>query len=140
MCKPTNQDAELIFDILEHVRSPRFQEAQAWFRGEFSAATYEEFAKKYPLGGAEYNDVTFVLGFYEILATLVTHELLNEDLFFDIGFGFQNIWDKVAPIIPGWQKAASPVLWENYAWLVKRGQEWAKTEWTPSLEWKLQKM
>lgn len=104
---------------------------------EFSASSYEEFAKKYPEGSPGYENVTFVLGFYELVASLLTFGLLHEDLWFDIGFGFDQVWKRVDPIIPGWQKAVSAVLWENTVWMASRSKEWAKDVWKPGLKWKM---
>src|SRR5215472_3742495 len=105
MAKPTKQDAELLLELLEILGTPRFQEAYAWVMRDYSAANYDEFKQKYPEGTTEYNYVTRILGFYEIVAVLITHGLLNEDLFFDANFGLAQVWTKLGPIIPKWREA-----------------------------------
>ena len=138
MAKPTTKDAELIFDLLELVGTERSQEARAWVLREFSAADYDGFIEKYPQGSKEFQHVTTVLGFFEVAGVLVSHGLVNEDLFFDLGFGIGLFWPKLAPIIPGWRKATSAAFWENAVWLEERSQVWSKTVWKPGLKWKLQ--
>jgi hypothetical protein len=136
MPKPTHQDAEIVFSMLSHLRTEKFQEARGWLLRDYSATDYAEFKRKYPMGSEEYNRVTFVLGFFEVIATLITHGLFNEDLFFDIGFGFNTYWDKVKAVIPGWRKDTVPNLWENLEWLADRSDVWAKAVWKPGMKWK----
>jgi hypothetical protein len=85
MTRPTREDAQLLFRILDHIGSPRFQEARSWFLSEYSAASYAEFVRKYPEGSPGYSNVTYLIGFYEFLGSLMSFGLLNEDLFFDVG-------------------------------------------------------
>lgn len=139
MAKPTHRDAELLLKLVELYGSPHIQESRNWFIREFSAATYEEFKKKYPEGSLEYTHITNLLGFFETVGVLVTHGLLNESLFFDLSFGFELIWRKVGPIVSEWQKATTPALWENAVWLAGRSQVWAKKVWKPGLKWKIKK-
>lgn len=139
MGRPTKQDADLLLKLVELIRSPDIQESRKWFLREFAAPSYEEFKKKYPEGSVEYAHITNLLGFFEIAGVLVTHGLLNEDLFFDTSFGFPQYWRKIGPIITEWQKATTPALWENAVWLANRGEAWAKNVWRPGLKWKLEK-
>lgn len=139
MNKPTNQDADVLLKLVELAGSPRSQEARDWLMKDFDAANYEEFKTKYPEGSVEYNHVTTLLGFYETVGVLVTHALLNEDLFFDLNFGLTPTWKKLGPIVTGWQKATSPALWENAVWLAERNETWAKNTWKPGLTWKMNK-
>ncbi len=134
MPKPTKEDAHLLLHLVELGQSEFSREARRWFFTEFSAKDYDEFIKKFPMGSLEYGRVLNILGFFETAGTLVSHGLLNEDLFFDLSFGLQPIWEKVAPIIPGWQKAASPALWENVVWLANRGEAWWKKVWKPKVK------
>lgn len=129
-------DSEIVFHIVDHVASPRFQEARRWLLREYSAKDYDEFIKKYPVGSDGYDNVTYILGFFETIAVLITHGLFSEDVFFDIGWGFGQYWTKVAPVMEGWRNAVSPNLWENIRWLADRSDEWAKTVWKPDLNWK----
>ena len=133
MPKATQEDARLIVQLAEFGQTDFSREARRWFFSEFSAKDYNEFVGKYPVGSLEHARMTTILGFFELAGVLVSRGLLNEDLFFDLSFGLQPIWNKVAPIIPGWQKATSPALWENVVWLANRSEAWTKKVWKPKV-------
>ncbi len=76
-----------------------------------------------------------VLGFYGFAGVLVSHGLLNENLYFDtINIGV--IWNKIIHIIPEWQKEAGPTQLENFAWLARRHRKWKRDVWKPGHKWK----
>jgi hypothetical protein len=127
--KPTKEDARLLLQLVELGQNEFSREARRWLFTEFSAQDYDEFIKKYPRGSIEHGRMLNILGFFETVGVLVSRGLLNEDLFFDLSFGLEPVWEKVAPIIPGWQKAASPALWENVQWLANRSATWRKKVW-----------
>lgn len=134
---PTNEDAHLILKLIEIGQSDFQREASRWLQSEFSAKDYPEFNEKYPTGSKEFQQVGTVLGFFETVGVLISHKLLDENVFFDLSFGFDPVWDKLGPIISGWQKATTPALWENAVWLHKRYLQWQKKVWKPGLSWKL---
>jgi hypothetical protein len=102
----------------------------------FSAKDYKEFKSRYPVGSPEYGHVIDVLSTFETAGVLVSHGLLNENLYFDAsGLGF--VWDKIGRVIPEWQKETSPALWENAVWLAERQKQWMKKVWKPNLKWKM---
>lgn len=136
MDAPTTEDAKLILKLVEIGQSEPQRAASRWVTSEFSAKDYAEFEQKYPPGSEEAERVGMVLGFLETIGVLVSHGLLNENLVFDLSFGMDPVWEKLGPIIPGWQKATIPALWENAIWLHKRYVAWRKNVWTPGLKWK----
>ncbi len=136
MDAPTTEDAKLILKLVELGQSETQRAAFRWVTSEFSAKDYAEFAQKYPQGSEEAGRVGMVLGFFETIGVLVSHKLLHEDLVFDLSFGMDPVWEKLGPVIPGWQKATMPALWENAIWLHKRYVAWRRNVWTPGLKWK----
>jgi hypothetical protein len=136
MAKPTKQDAELLLRLIELFGRGEGREASRWVMTGFAAKDYAEFKKKYPEGSPEFLKVGEVLGFFETAGVLISNGLLNEDVFFDLSFGLTPIWKKLGPIVAGWQKASTPALWENAAWLAKRYERWQKKVWKPNLKWK----
>lgn len=133
---PTTEDAKIILKLMELGQSDVQRDASRWVMSEFSAKDYAEFKQKYPEGSVESQRVSRVLGFFETIGVLVSHGLLNEDLVFDLSFGLDPIWEKLGPILPGWQKATMPALWENAVWLQKRYVAWRKNVWKPGMKWK----
>ncbi|HEV2035272.1 MAG TPA: hypothetical protein VGU71_13915 [Candidatus Dormibacteraeota bacterium] len=135
MAKPTRGDAELMLQLVGLLHSAEQADARRWFFKEFKAKDFAEFNKNYPKDSDERRKVSTVLGFFETAGVLVWHGLLNADLFFDLSFGLELVYQKVAPIIPGWQKQAkAPALWENVQWLAERAETWNKTVWKPKVK------
>jgi len=135
MKKPTKDDAEIFLRLMQTFNTPHDHDAGIWFMREFSAKDYAEFKSKYPRTSDGYHNVGHVLSFYEVAGVLVSHGLLNENLFFDAS-DIAFTWAKLEKIIPGWQKEVSPALWENAVWLAKRYKYWQKNVWKPNQKWK----
>jgi len=134
--KATVQDAEVLLKLLDTLNTPQMQESMTWFGKKFSAKDYKEFKSKYPMGSEGNMHVSQVLGSLELAGVLISHGLLNENLYFDMS-GIEFIWSQLGKIIPGWQKEAGPTLWENAVWLAARQKKWKKEVWKPGLAWKL---
>jgi hypothetical protein len=136
--KATTKDAEILLRLLDTMNTPQMRDSMMWFGKEFSAKNYKEFKAKYPVGSEGLGHVSTILGSFELAGVLVSHGLLNEDLYFDVSsIGF--FWGSFEKIIPGWQKEAGPALWENAVWLAARQKKWKKEVWKPDLAWKLRK-
>lgn len=133
--RPTIKDAELLLRLNQTFNTPQMVESGNWFMKEFSAKDYQEFKSKYPVGSKEWAHVGDVLSSFETAGVLISHGLLNENLYFDAS-GIEFVWDKVAHIIPEWQKEAGAALWENAVWLAERQKKWKKNVWKPNLKWK----
>ena len=135
MKKPTKDDAEVFLMLMESQRDPRSEEGMRWFMTEFDAKDYGEFKQKYPPNSEGYRHIGRMLGSFETAGMLVSHGLLNENLYFDAsGIGF--VWPKLEKIVAGMQKEMGPALWENAAWLAGRQKQWAREVWKPGLAWK----
>lgn len=137
MKRPTKEDAEILLRLFQTFNTPQQYESEAWFMKEFSAKDYQEFKSKYPMGSPGYMHVVGVLSSIETAGMLISHGLLNENLYFDATGGVEFIWNRVKHIIPDWQKEAGPALWENAVWLAERYQDWQKKVWKPNLKWKI---
>jgi len=134
MRKASKDDAEVLLMMMELFRDPRSDEAMRWFMRDFNVTDYNEFKAKYPPGSDEYSHVGRLLGQFETAGVLVSHGLLNENLYFDMsGVGF--VWPKLEKIVLGMQKEMGPALWENAMWLAERQKRWAKDVWKPGLSW-----
>jgi hypothetical protein len=135
LTKATAKDAEILLKLLDSFDTPESAAAMTWFQKDFSAKNYKEFKSKYPVGSQESNYLGRILGGFELAGVLVSHGILNEDLYFDMS-GIQFVWDKIGKLIPDWQKEAGPELWENAVWLAQRQKQWRKEVWKPGLAWK----
>jgi hypothetical protein len=133
--KPTKDDAEIFLKMMDSFRTPATEQAMRWFMVEFNADDYNDFMTKYPRESEGYLNIGRILGQFEMAGVLVSHGLLNENLYFDAsGIGF--VWPKLEKIVLGMQKEMGPALWENAAWLANRQKQWANEVWKPGLAWK----
>ncbi len=67
------------------------------------------------------------MSFYELGGTLAYYGLLSEDLFFDHGFGFWWVWQKMESVVLGWQKALNDEFaWDTTRWFAGRMKAWWK--------------
>ena len=134
--KPDKEDADLLLRLMEVGNTPEATDAMAWFGKDFDAKNYKEFKAKYPDGSPGDRHFGTLMTRLELDGVLVSHGLLNENLYFDFsGIGF--MWPKLGPIVEGARKEMkSQALWENAVWLAERQKQWSKTVWKPNLAWK----
>jgi hypothetical protein len=132
---PTREDASIILQLGQGFPIEQYE----WFVANFHSKDYADFKEKFPEGSSGRSRVIRLLGFYELAAVLITQGLLNENLFFDIGYGISLVGPRILPIIKGWQKDVDPALWENASWLVQRREAWQEKVWKPNLKWKMKK-
>ena len=118
------RDAELILKLTEMRMWDKIDDAFIWMYTQYKASSYEEFKEKYPRGTKERKYFSTVCNFFELCAVLVLRGYLNEDLFFDLGFGLDIIWKKVKPMMDGFRKETSMRMYENFELLYKRHEEW----------------
>jgi hypothetical protein len=97
-----------------------------------TAKNYKEFDKSCPRGSAGRLHVSKVLGFCEMAGTLAYYGALNEDLFFDSGFHFWFNWEKLEPIVIGWQEASNDrFVWDTTVWFANRMKAWWQSHTRP---------
>lgn len=113
------------------------KDSYKWLLKEFHASDYDEFIKKYPPGSDGYDQVARLREFFETAGVMVTHGLLDENLFFDISYHLTPVWEKLGPVILDWQRKVNPVIEENMTWLARRYEWWQKEVWRPDMKWKM---
>ncbi len=126
MSKPTKEDAALILQLLSVMAAnEKNSKATNWVFEKLQEKDYEDFKTKYPMGSEEYRNLTTFASNGELIGTLVNHDLLSEDLIYDL-YG-DMLWERVEPILLGLRKEANmPRLYENFEVCAKRYQAWAE--------------
>ena len=114
MSKPTKEDASLLIQIMAMMKLDKdYQKAEIWITLEPKIKSYEAFKAKYPMGSEGYRYFLNLAGYAELVGTLINHELLSEDLVFDL-YG-NMLWDKAEPIVHGMRnETGRPRLFENF--------------------------
>jgi hypothetical protein len=119
MTKPTYQDASLMLQLAQWGAVSGLSEATNWLWSDQFIPDYTEFVRKYPLGSEGTLIAAKVCGYFETLATLWKHGLLNEELVFD-WLAVSMIWDRIKSYAIGVRQAAgNPRLYENFEALAK---------------------
>ncbi len=96
--------------------------ARLWFLDGLDAADYDEYKEKYSGASMERCHFVAVCGFFELSGTLVSHGLIDQDLYFDI-FNPTPFWNKAKPIVEG-MRSKRPHIYENFESLNSERLSW----------------
>jgi hypothetical protein len=115
-------DVTTLLKLYELATQPHVREAQAWVLSELQAADYETFQRSYPAGSPGWRRFSDICDIMELFGVLIKHDLVAEDLFFDLFGGIDVLWEAVAGVIPGMRQATGPQLYENFEALYRRSR------------------
>jgi len=99
--KPTVADAQLILQLYDLRREAEMRKARAWWVS-FDPQTADDFLKvAWAMGTQENAWLRQVSGYWNIVASFVSHGVLNEDLFLQPGFSGELflIYSKIHPLV-----------------------------------------
>lgn len=112
MADATHEDAVLLVQLAK--LGAEVGEARAWVWSDEFIADFEEFNNKFSSGSKEFGYVAAVAGYFETVATLWKHGLINEELLFDWLAVFP-LWNRMEKILVGMREQSGvPQLWENF--------------------------
>jgi hypothetical protein len=112
MAEATHEDAVLLVQLAK--LGAEIGEARTWVWSDEFIADFGEFNSKYPSGSKEFGFVGAVAGYFETVATLWKHGLINEALLFDWLAVFP-LWNRMENILVGMREDSGvPQLWENF--------------------------
>jgi hypothetical protein len=122
---PDNYDAELLLRLYDLRREAKLRQGRAWFTRQFQAKTVEEFMEKCPPGSENNALFRMTIGYWDMAASLVNHELIKEELFFENTGEFWVVWDKVRSLAPTLrQRFKNPIMWKNLETLAEKYEQW----------------
>ena len=111
---PTYEDAKLVLELYEMRREPRMRDARQWFAASFRAKTVEELVKLCPPGSEQNASYRMVTSYWELVASLVTGGVLNQELFFQSGRELLFCWTRVRELVPHVRaQNRNPIEWKN---------------------------
>jgi hypothetical protein len=100
------------------------RDAILWFLERLDASDYKEYLEKYPGASSERSHFIAVCGFFELSGVLVSHGLIDQNLYFDI-FNPTPFWNKAKPIVEG-MRTKRPHIYENFELLNNKRLSWTK--------------
>jgi len=125
MGEVTNEQVNLMLRLFEERREPRLREAREWFSANFHVKTAEDLVRVCPPGSKENAYMRMVLGYWEMVASIVNRGLIDEDLFFESNGEQWGVWEQVKPVIGAWRAMfSSPKFLTNLEEQSKRLEAW----------------
>jgi hypothetical protein len=122
---PDHHDAELLLRLYELRREAKLRQAREWFENEFQAKSLEDFWLRWPMGCQENAFFRMVLGYWEMVASIVNHGLIQEEFFFENTAEFWVVWEKIKHLAPALrEKWNNPFLWSNLETLAGAYEKW----------------
>ena len=118
----TDNHVNIILDLYKIYDGHR--ESRLWFLDELDANNYKEYHEKYTPTSEGKSHFIAVCGFFELSGTLLSHGLVNPDIYFDI-FNPTPFWLKAKPIVEG-MRETRPHIYENFEMLVENRNKWKK--------------
>jgi hypothetical protein len=97
--QPSYEDARLILQLYEMRREERLREARKWFTSNFYCRTLAESMALCPPGSEANALLRMVTSYWEMVASLITSGVLNEELFFQSGQELLLTWTRNKPMI-----------------------------------------
>jgi hypothetical protein len=121
-------DAELLLRLYELRREEKLRRARQFMIEEFQADSVEDLGRRLPQGTEENTFFRMALSYWDMAASLVTHGLLKEDLFFENTGEFWLIWEKVRHLAPALREARkNPLAWKSLETLARKYEQWMAT-------------
>lgn len=126
MRKPDHQDAMLFMEYYKLWDSPLDGEAWTTFRTLRAAGALDDFAafqERVPKTSREFVLFDRVACSFEQAGTLMKHDLLHPDLYFEGWASPRAAWNACATVIQGLRES-NPEAYVNFEWLANRYDEW----------------
>jgi len=121
----TNEQVNLMLRLYEDRREPRLREARDWFGANFHVKTQEDLMRVCPPGSQGNLYMRMVLGYWEMVASIVNRGLIDEEFFFESNGEQWVVWEQVKPVIGVWRAMfSSPNFLANLEQHVARLEAW----------------
>ncbi|MFN8005943.1 MAG: hypothetical protein U0V70_02710 [Terriglobia bacterium] len=96
----TYDDVNLILRLYELRREEKMRKARAWFTSSFKIRTLEELNALCPPGSEENAYYRMILTYWEMVASFMTSEVLDQELFFQSGRELLLVWVRISTVLP----------------------------------------
>ena len=103
MGEVSNEQVNLMLRLYEERREPKLREARDWFSANFHAKTEEDLMRVCPPGSQGNLYMRMVLGYWEMVASIVNRGLIDEDFFFESNGEQWVVWEQVKPVLGVWR-------------------------------------
>lgn len=112
--RPTYDDANLLLRLYELRREEKMRAARDWFAQNFHFHSLQEFTEKCPTVSSMNAYARMVISYWDMVASLITAGILNQDLFFQSQTELLFVWERLRPLVPEMREASkNPHVYEN---------------------------
>ena len=124
----TYDDVNLILRLYELRREEKLRKAREWFAWSFKVRTLDELNALCPPGSDENAYYRMVLTYWEMVASFITSEVLNQELFFQSGRELLFVWERICSLVPHVRETAKdPALYRNLEKIALAFIQWMKS-------------
>jgi hypothetical protein len=125
MGQVTNEQVNLMLRLYEDRREPKLREARDWFSANFHVKTADDLMRVCPPGRKENTYMRMVLGYWEMVASIVNRGLIDEEFFFESNGEQWAVFEQVKPVLAAWRAMfSSPNFLANLEEQSKRLEAW----------------
>jgi hypothetical protein len=103
MGEVTHEQVNLMLRLYDIRREPRLREARDWFIREFKPTSGDDAQRLAPPNSQENAFMRMVLGYWEMVASIVNRGLIDEEFFFENTNEQWVVWERAKPAIPAWR-------------------------------------
>ncbi len=103
MGEVTHEQVNLLLKLYDTRREPRLREAREWFSTNFHPKTTDDVVRLCPPGSRESAYMRMVLSYWEMVASIESRGLIDEDFFFENTGEQWMVFEQVKPILGAWR-------------------------------------
>jgi hypothetical protein len=103
MGEVTHEQVNLLLKLYDMRREPRLREARDWYGANFHPKTAEDAMRIAPPGSRENAFMRMVIGYWDMVASIVNRGLIDEDFFFENTGEQWVVFEQVKPILGAWR-------------------------------------
>jgi hypothetical protein len=121
----TNEQVNLMLRLYEDRREPKLREARDWFGANFHVKSADDLTRVCPPGSKENLYMRMVLGYWEMVASIVNRGLIDEEFFFESNGEQWVVFEQVKPVLGAWRAMfSSPNFLANLEKLCNHLEAW----------------
>jgi hypothetical protein len=125
MGQVTNEQVNLMLRLYEERREPKLREARDWFGANFHVKNADDLTRVCPPGSKENLYMRMVLGYWEMVASIVNRGLIDEEFFFESNGEQWVVFEQVKPVLAAWRAMfSSPNFLANLERLCNHLEAW----------------
>lgn len=103
MSEATHEQVNLMLKLYDMRREAKLREARDWMGANFDVKNLDDVMRVCPPGTKENTYMRMVLGYWEMVASIVNRGLIEEELFFENSGEQWAVWEQVKPVIGAWR-------------------------------------